>query len=109
MATLQPSSSDAQSDDGDPLQQGLFMPLAEAPEPWLQLLVNNEELLDEKSTQNLMCASWAMCTAVLRCMQEWRLVVPVRVLVQQNLSQQLKMLAGQCRCLFSCFHSTGAS
>jgi hypothetical protein len=51
------------------------MPLAEAPEPWLQLLVNNEELLDVKSLQILMSASWAMCKTVLRCMQRWWLIV----------------------------------
>jgi hypothetical protein len=55
-----------------------MMPLAEAPEPWLQLLVNHTELLDVMSLQSLMSASWAMCRAVLRCMQRWRLEVPVR-------------------------------
>jgi hypothetical protein len=48
-----------------------------APEAWLQLLVNNKDLLDVKSLQNLMCASWSVCRAVLRCMQRWRLAVMV--------------------------------
>jgi hypothetical protein len=58
------------------------MPLAEAPKPWLQLLVNNEHgcmKMDEKSLQSMMCANKAMCKAVLRCMRRWRLAVPVRV------------------------------
>jgi hypothetical protein len=55
-----------------------YMPLAHAPEPWLQLLVNDEDLLGEKSLQNLMCASWAICRVVLRCMRRWWLKVPVR-------------------------------
>ncbi len=79
MATPQPSSSHAQSADGGQLKlQRCMMPLAEAPEPWLQLLVNNRDLLDVKSLQKLMSASWANCKSVLRCMRRWRLRVPVR-------------------------------
>ncbi len=61
--------------------EGPFMPLAEAPEPWLQLLVNNDELLDMQSLQSWMSTNWAICRAVLRCMQRWRLGVPVRDLM----------------------------
>jgi hypothetical protein len=51
------------------------MPLAEAPEVWLQLLLNDKELLDIKSLQSLMCANVEVCKAVLRCMRRWRLQI----------------------------------
>ncbi len=63
---------------GSQRQRRCKMPLWDAPQTWLQLLVNDEELLDLRSLQRLMSASWAMCRAVLRCMQRWRLRVLVR-------------------------------
>ncbi len=47
-----------------------------APLAWLQQLVNNKGM-DVLSLQNLMCTSWSVCRAVLRCIQRWRLEVTV--------------------------------
>ncbi len=59
-----------------------FVRLDKAPKSWLRLLVDRRDdsskLLDEKSLQNLMAASWAVCEAVLSCMGKRRLVVMVR-------------------------------
>jgi hypothetical protein len=41
-----------------------MLPLWQAPQAWLRLLVNDGQLLDQKSLQNLMCANWATCEAV---------------------------------------------
>jgi hypothetical protein len=57
------------------IQRRSMMPLWQAPEAWLQLLVNREEF--GADLPKLMSVSWAMCEAVLRCMDSWRLVIQV--------------------------------
>jgi hypothetical protein len=80
-------------------QGGLRLPFWNAPEPWLQLLVNDKSLLDKKSLQCLMSTSWSVCKAVLRCMQRWRL----RVLVRSQLHAWKWPLVGvQRQCCGAC-------
>jgi hypothetical protein len=52
------------------------MPLWEAPESWLRLLVNRDDLII--FLPEIMSANWAMCEVVLRCMDRRRLVMKVR-------------------------------
>jgi hypothetical protein len=52
------------------------MPLWQTPEAWLQLLVNQEDF--GNALPRLMSVNWAMCEAVLRCMDKWRLRMHVR-------------------------------
>jgi hypothetical protein len=62
-------------------RQRCSMPLWQAPEAWLQLLVNREHFRDGwymvRGVTNLMSANRAMCEAVLRCMDRWRLAIQV--------------------------------
>jgi hypothetical protein len=51
------------------------MRLWEAPESWLQLLVNREDF--QTDLPKLMPVNWAMCEVVLRCMDRRRLVIKV--------------------------------
>jgi hypothetical protein len=55
-----------------------FLPLWEAPDPWLQQLVTNTSLAPG-DLSSLMATSHAMCDAVMRCLdQHWRLRLEVR-------------------------------
>jgi hypothetical protein len=57
-----------------------MMPLWDAPEAWLRLLVNQEDLNFYEQARyltKLMSVNWAMCGAVLRCMSMRRLVLKV--------------------------------
>jgi hypothetical protein len=51
------------------------MPLWEAPEAWLQLLVNREDFITD--LPKLMSVNWSMCEATLRSTNRWRLVIKV--------------------------------
>jgi hypothetical protein len=51
------------------------MPLWEAPEAWLRLLVNGDDLMLD--LPEIMSANWAMCEATLRSMTRWRLWLKV--------------------------------
>jgi hypothetical protein len=48
------------------------------PAAWLQRLVNDEQLMWSRELSALMAASWDMCEAVLRVMDQWRLKIEVR-------------------------------
>ncbi len=63
----------------DGCDQQLFVRFDLAPEAWLRLLVDDKELLDDRSLQNLMATSWAVCEAVLSCMAKRHLLAQVRV------------------------------
>ena len=58
-------------------QRCSMMPLWEAPEAWLRLLVNHWQNLGSHDLVNLMSVNWAMCEAALRCMDRRRLVIKV--------------------------------
>jgi hypothetical protein len=53
------------------------VPVWEAPQAWLQQLVD-QELLEVKDLHNLMRVNWPMCKAVLRCTQWLRFTMKVR-------------------------------
>jgi hypothetical protein len=57
-----------------------MMPLWEAPEAWLQLLVDREDMIRydlKRYLVGLMSVNRAMCGAVLRCMDRRRLAIKV--------------------------------
>jgi hypothetical protein len=56
-----------------------YMRLEQAPKPWLQLLLDDKELLDNQSLQNLMATSWTVCEAVLQCLGKRRIRLGVYV------------------------------
>jgi hypothetical protein len=78
-------------------QGGLRLPFWNAPEPWLQLLVNDKSLLDEKSLQCLMSTSWSVCKAVLRCMRQWRLALRVRGVLNFTFEAATSAMTGDSR------------
>jgi hypothetical protein len=52
-----------------------MMPLWEAPEAWLRLLVNQDDFIAD--LVNFVSVNWAMCEAALRCMDRRRLAIKV--------------------------------